>query len=140
MIAAGKLLTLLKFAAGGLISAPTALGVTAALHEWLGLQENSAAGLGLCAALAVNFVFLRHVVFAGSRMSLSRQIGMFLASSGLFRAAEYAGFLVVNRISGAHYLVALAAVLGASFLIKFFVYDKLVFARRPATDLSKEPR
>jgi len=121
--------TLLRFAAGGLISAPIAIGVTALLHETFAVSEPLAAAGGLGTALVVNFFVLRHLVFASTLTPILRQLSMFLASSGVFRGFEYLGFLLLNVLLNVPYLIALVAVLGVSFILKFLVYDKLVFAR-----------
>ena len=131
------LLRIARFAAGGLVSAPLAIGVTALLHEIFGVGPETAAAFGLLAAMTTNFIVLRYFVFAGTSLRLLRQLGMFLASSGVFRGIEYIGFLILNGI-GVQYLIAMVTVLGLSFLLKFLVYDKLVFARRLSSELGKE--
>ena len=125
-----KPMTLVRFAAGGVISSGVTLGTTAFLHEITGLRETVAAGFGLAAALVVNFLLLRLYVFRGTQRSFSAQLAMFLGSSGVFRAIEYAAFLLVHATLDLHYLVGLILVLGSSFLLKFVVYEGWVFARR----------
>lgn len=122
----------MRFAAGGLISMPVTIGVTALLHEVFALHESAAAAAGLVAALTANFLFLRYVVFASTATPILRQLAMFLASSGVFRGLEYVAFLLLNAALEAQYLLVLAGVLGVSFIIKFLVYENFVFARKGA--------
>jgi putative flippase GtrA len=118
-----------RFLAGGLASTVVTLGTTAALHEIAAVPELVAAAVGLAASLLVNFVVLRFFVFRGTDLPLGRQALMFLGSSGLFRGLEYIGFFVLHLL-GVHYLVGLVLVLGSSFMVKFIVYQKLVFSRK----------
>lgn len=120
---------LLKFGAGGVLSASIALGVSALLHELASVREALAAAAGLVSALAVNFFALRYVVFSGTVVSVPRQLLGYLGSACVFRGLEYVGFLLLNGLVAVHYLVALTIVLGISFLLKFLVYDKWIFAR-----------
>jgi len=122
---------LVRFFVGGLLSVGVTLGVTAYLHEIVGVHERIAAAVGFACALVTNFLFMRFYVFRGTPVPLLRQLAMFLASSGVFRGLEYAGFWATNA-AGVHYLAALVLVLGCSFVIKFVVYEKLVFARKPS--------
>jgi putative flippase GtrA len=121
---------LARFLAGGVASTVVTLGTTAALHEMAGIPEVIAAAVGLAASLLVNFAVLRFFVFRGTELPLVRQAMMFLGSSGVFRGLEYSGFFVLHLV-GVHYLVGLVLVLGSSFVVKFFVYERLVFSRKP---------
>ena len=120
---------LLKFGVGGVLSVSIALGMSALLHEVLGIRETFAAAGGLVSALTVNFFVLRYIVFAGTVVSIPQQLAGYLGSAGVFRGLEYVGFLLLNTLVQIHYLVALTIVLGVSFLLKFLVYDKWVFKR-----------
>jgi putative flippase GtrA len=131
---------LIRFAAGGVLSSGVTLGVTALLHELVGVSESVAAAGGLATALIVNFVFLRIVVFGSRAAPIMHQLAKFLASSGAFRAFEYVAFLIVNSLFPIHYLVALILVLGSSFLLKFLVYERFVFVHRDAAQVREEPR
>jgi putative flippase GtrA len=125
------LASLLRFAAGGVLSAAVTIGTTALLHEVFGVRESIAAGAGFAAALTVNYFFLRHVVFRSSHLPVGRQLMLFIGSTGVFRGSEYLAFLALNMWLRVPYWAALPSVLCASFLLKFMVYDRLVFARRP---------
>jgi putative flippase GtrA len=128
-----------RFFAGGVVSVGVTLAVTALLHEFAAVPERIAAAIGLVTALVVNFAVLRFFAFRGTGVPLGRQLPMFLASSGVFRGLEYGGFFVLHWL-GVHYLLALVMVLGVSFIVKFLVYDKLVFARERAHGQSKTPQ
>jgi putative flippase GtrA len=121
---------LFRFGIGGLLSSGVAVGMTAILHELASLSQPLAAALGLVSAMVVNFLMLRYFIFRGTHLPVVRQSLTFLASSGLFRGLEYVAFLLVNAISGTHYLIALVLVLGGSFILKFIVYEGWVFARQ----------
>lgn len=129
-----------RFAAGGVLSSGVTLGVTALLREVFGASEAIAAAGGLASAMLVNFLFLRHVVFASRATPISRQLVMFLASNGVFRVLEYLGFLVVIRVLDIHYLLSLVIVLGVSFLLKFVVYERFVFSQRDSAAIQQGRR
>jgi putative flippase GtrA len=129
-----------RFAAGGVLSSAVTLGVTALFREVFGIRESIAAAAGLASAMVVNFLFLRHVVFASGATPISRQLTMFLASNGVFRVLEYLGFLVVIGMLNVHYLLALIMVLGVSFLFKFLVYERFVFSHRDSATNAQDHR
>jgi putative flippase GtrA len=120
---------LIRFFVGGLLSVGVTAGVTTFLHEIHGVGVPQAGAAGFVSSLVTNFLFMRFYVFRGTKVPLLRQLAMFLASSGVFRGLEYAGFYV-TQAAGVHYQLALLLVLGCSFMLKFFVYEKLVFARK----------
>jgi len=122
---------LLRFFVGGLLSVGVTAGVTTLLHEVYEVSVPAAGAAGFACSLVTNFLFMRFYVFRGTRVPLVRQLAMFLASSGVFRGLEYAGFYLTHA-AGVHYQLALVLVLGCSFMLKFFVYEKLVFARKPS--------
>mgnify|MGYP001333867415 FL=1 len=136
-----KLGALGRFLVGGLVSSGVTLATTASLHELVAVPERLAAALGLATALVVNFVVLRFFVFRGTNLPLGRQLLVFLGSSGVFRGFEYAGFIVLHLLS-VYYLLALVVVQGVSFIVKYFFYDKFVFARKSPDEPAKasQPR
>ena len=143
LLSKARLMALLRFGMGGLLSSGVAISVTAALHELGFLTERVAAAAGLAAALIVNFLVLRYFVFRGTRLPFARQLLLFLGSSGVFRGLEYLGFLLVSGVFGMHYLLALVVVLGVSFILKFAVYEGWVFVRSAGphtSDHQTEPR
>ena len=68
---------LLRFAAGGVLSAGVTLSVTAVLHEVFAVPEPKAAAIAMLAALSVNYVFLRYVAFRGTHIPWQRQLVLF---------------------------------------------------------------
>jgi putative flippase GtrA len=122
---------LARFALGGVVSSSVVLGVSALLAETHVVGERVAPAIGLATSLAVNFLVLRHFVFRSTERPVARQGLEFLASSGAFRAFEYAGFLAVDSLLHVHYLIALVLVLGTSFGLKFLWYESHVFKREP---------
>lgn len=128
-----KFKSIVRFGLGGVVSSGVAVGGTALLHEIGDIPERIAAAFGLAASLIVNFMVLRYFVFRGQQTSVWRQLPMFLATSGIFRALEYAGFFLVNTYLHLQYLLALLLVLGTSFILKFLVYEGLVFVKKAST-------
>jgi len=124
-----RLASLVRFGIGGVLSSGVALGSTALLHELGSVNERLAAAVGLAAALTVNFVMLRFFVFRGTRSAFVPQLLVFLGSSGVFRGLEYAAFFALNALLHVQYLLAMVAVLGCSFILKFLVYEGWVFVR-----------
>lgn len=132
-LSASRLKALVRFGLGGVVSSAVALGGTALLHETADVPERVAAAAGLAASLLVNFVMLRVFVFKSTQQSAWRQVPMFLATSGVFRALEYGGFFLVNTYLHLQYLLAMVLVLGTSFVLKFLVYEGLIFVRKAGT-------
>jgi putative flippase GtrA len=131
LLTRAKLESLARFALGGVLSSGISIGTTALLHEVGSVSPRIAAAVGLALALLVNFVVLRYFVFkGGSPRPLARQLVMFLGSSGVFRALEYVGFLILSSWLKLHYMVAMLATLAVSFVLKFLFYEMWVFRRR----------
>lgn len=131
--------SLVRFGLGAGLSLSISLGGTALLVEGLGVPPAWAFPLSLVAATAVNFLFTRFFVFRGTVVPWKSQLVTYLASSVLFRGAEYAGFLVLLRAAGAPYPVAIIAAQVVSFVAKFLFYRAVVFARPPAKDPAPPP-
>ncbi len=133
---AEKLRALIRFGLGGVVSATVAVGATALLHEIGGVPERVAGAGGFAAALVVNFFVLRYFVFAASGGALRRQLPSFLATTGALRAVEFSAFFAVHKYLHWHYLLTMIMVLGTSFMLKFLIYEGLVFAKHaaPAAD------
>jgi putative flippase GtrA len=130
VLSADKFKALIRFGLGGVLSSAVALGTTALLHEMGDVPERIAGAGGLAAALCVNFVVLRVFVFRATQTSAWRQLPMFLATTGAFRALEYTAFFMINKYLHMHYLLAMVLVLGSSFVLKFLVYEGLVFVKK----------
>ncbi len=63
-------------------------------------------------------------------MPIRRQFAAYTASAIGFRVSEYLGFLALHTILGVHYIITMFVVQGATFVIKFFFYGRLVFRGR----------
>ena len=117
-----------RFAAMGAVGFGLNVAVTVSLHEWLGAPEELAFAVALVTVFVFSFLTSRYLIFSGaSRAGARKQLFKFVLSSAGFRFAEYVGFLVLHTLFGLPYLVAIVAVLGASFLTKFFTYSTVVF-------------
>lgn len=108
------------------------LGTTATLHEAFGVAPEVAFAIALVLVFIVNFIGLRWWIFAGTERPLGSQFVAFGLSSLVFRALEYAGYLVLLRALGLPYLIAAIATIGVSFVAKYIVYDTWLFSRTSA--------
>ncbi len=105
-------------------------GLTAALCQLMALPEETAFAIALASVFTMNFLFMRHWVY-DDRLSTTdgiRQFRFCIIVSCFFRMAEWLSFVLLNWLLVLHYLVILTIVTSGSFTIKFFVYDRLVFA------------
>jgi putative flippase GtrA len=117
-----------RFAAMGAVGFGLNIAVTVSLHEWLGAPEELAFAVALAAVFVFSFLTSRYLIFAGaSHGDPRRQLLKFALSNAGFRVAEYVGFLVLHTLLRLPYLLAIVAVLGFSFLTKFFTYSTVVF-------------
>ena len=105
------------------------VGLTAFLHEILGISPGISFAVALACAYAVNFFNNRRWVFASDAEAFP-QVVKFLSVSLVFRLAEYLVFVLLHIILGLHYLLAVLISLFSFYFIKFFVYKKLVFTSR----------
>jgi len=117
----------LRFGAVGGIGFGLNLAATVTLHEVVGVPEELAFAVAQVVIFFFSFVSARHFIFEGSAGDPKRQLIKFALSSVGFRGAEYVGFLVLHTFLEIPYVVAVVAVLGSSFLVKFFFYGTVVF-------------
>lgn len=117
-----------RFGAMGAVGFAFNIAVTVALHEWVGAPEEFAFAVALAVVFVFSFVTSRYLIFAGASYGdAKKQLLKFALSNAGFRVAEYVGFLVIHSVLGVPYLVAIVAVLGCSFVTKFFTYNAVVF-------------
>jgi putative flippase GtrA len=117
-----------RFGAMGAAGFALNLAVTVSLHEWVGAPEELAFAVALAVVFVFSFVTSRYLIFAGAAHGDPRkQLVRFAISNAGFRVAEYLGFLVLHTLLDLPYLAAIVAVLGFSFLTKFFTYSTVVF-------------
>jgi putative flippase GtrA len=119
---------LLRFIGSGLLVFPVGLGVSALCHEVFGWRAEIAAAAAVGSLLLVNFVLGRAYVFRSSGR-IAYQLPRFLGIALVMRGAEYLMFLALFETLHAPYLVAIAASLAMSSLIKFFAYRSWAFPR-----------
>jgi putative flippase GtrA len=122
------LLGLIRFGAVGGATFTTNIGLTAFLHQGLGISAEVAFALSLGTILIISFFACRYWIFkTGSEGDPKHQALLFLLSTLAFRGTEYLGFLLLHTVFGVHYLVAVAAILVTTFFAKFFFYRDAVF-------------
>lgn len=102
-------------------------GVTVGLHELGGVPKEVAYAVALCVITLFNFLGFRHFVYRTADAALMKQFLAYLASCAGFRLTEYCTFVVLERWVGVPYTLALVGVQGMSFVLKFFVYRRVVF-------------
>lgn len=106
------------------------LGITAGLHEGLGVSPEVSFAVALLTVFIVNFSAMRWWVFPGSGRSATRQLALFVLTSLVSRSIEYAAFLLLLHIAGVFYLAAAALTLVVSMVVKYFVYGSWLFAEQ----------
>jgi putative flippase GtrA len=116
-----------RFAAMGLIGMVLSVGITAFVHEVLGISEELAFAVALASVVSFHFMSGRYVIYGAAAGDPKRQLLRFGLATGGFRAAEYLGFLVLHTLIGVPYLLVIVIVLGSSFIAKFFFYGRVVF-------------
>jgi len=106
------------------------LGITAGLHEALGVSPEISFAVALVIVFLTNFTGMRSWVFRGTRRPVVFQFMGFGLSSLSFRGLEYCGYLLLYRTFGIPYLAAAVSTIGVSFVVKYVVYDSWLFSRR----------
>lgn len=118
---------LIRFGLVGVVIFGVALGLTALLHEALGLSEELAFGITLVVVLVGGFLANRHLVFNASAGDLRHQSVHYALASVVFRGLQYLSFLALHTWLGMAYPLAITIVLWSWFLIKFFYYGARIF-------------
>lgn len=117
---------LLRFGSGAVVSLSSTLAITYVATEWIMLSEKISFAVALICVFFINFLYLRHFVFA-SALPWRRQMRDFFVASIGFRLAEYVAYLLLLDVLGIHYLLTVVVVLSISFVVKFIVFDRRVF-------------
>ena len=124
----------LRFAALSVLSFAGYLGLTAFLHEFVGVSSYVAVPIAMACITLLNFYTLRLFIFDNAGRQWLTQLAGFLASIAGFRVAEYGCFLLLHGLLGFVYLYAYAVILFASAICKFIFLRSVLFAPvRPAT-------
>lgn len=118
---------LIRFAGVGILTFGVGIGVTALVHEVLGMREEIGAATSLAVLLFLGFFLSRNFTFS-SRGRIRHQAWKFLFVAGAMRGFEYLLFLTFFLILGVNYLIAVALGLGISFFAKFILYRNWIFA------------
>jgi putative flippase GtrA len=121
---------LFRFGAIGGVGFVVNFGLTAFLHEIVGLSAELAFAVALVVVFFGNFLSCRYLVFDATADDPKKQLLHYAFASFGFRFAQWSSFVVLHRWLGVPYLLAVAVVLVSWFLIKFSVYRAFVF--RPA--------
>jgi len=122
-----SLARLIRFGLVGVVVFGVSLGLTALLHELLGMSEELAFGITLVVVLLGGFAANRYVVFDASGGDARRQGAHYAAAALSFRGLQYLSFLALHTWLGVPYVPAIIVVLGFWFLIKYAYYGKRVF-------------
>ncbi len=123
---------IVRFGLVGIVVFGVSLGLTALLHEVLGLSEELAFGITLVVVLVGGFTANRHLVFDASDGDARRQGAHYAVAALTFRGLQYLSFLALHTGLGMPYVPAIIIVLGFWFLIKYVYYGERVFkAGRP---------
>jgi putative flippase GtrA len=121
----------LRFTAATGLSFGVNLGLTAALHEWFGVAEETAFGVALAVVFLMNFAMLRWWIYGRRPGSLAWEFAGYSVSALAFRGAEYLAFLLVHTWLNVHYTAAILGIQAVSFVSKYVYYGAVIF-RRPA--------
>jgi putative flippase GtrA len=117
-----------RFAALGAAGFVLNLVITVSLHERLGAPEELAFAVALAVVFVFSFLTSRYLIFSdAAHGDPKKQLLKFAVFSAGFRVSEYLGFLVLHTLLRLPYLPSIVAVLGVSFLTKFFTYSTVVF-------------
>ena len=116
-----------RFAAMGSLGLGLNVGITAFVHEVLGVSEELAFAVALACVVSFHFLSGRYVIYGAAAGDPKRQLLRFGLATGGFRGAEYLGFLVLHTLVGVPYLAVIVIVLGSSFIAKFVFYGRVVF-------------
>jgi putative flippase GtrA len=120
-----KSLTRFKgYLAASALSFVVNIGLTSFLHEVISMKPMWAYGISLIVLLCINFLLMRY---------WQKQFVATALTSFGFRVSEWVFFVGLNEFLRVNYLLAMLIVMGISFLLKFFVYDRLIFNKKQST-------
>lgn len=120
---------LIRFGSVGLFSFALGAGLSALFSEVLGLRAEASVAISLGILLVTNFWLSARFVFRTAERVSYGHFARFAGTSLLMRGSEYVLFLVLFRIAGLHYLIALTVAMALSSCVKFFLYRGYVFGR-----------
>jgi len=120
--------TRIRFIIYMLISYCTMQGTIYLAHDKIGLNENLAATIAVVLVSLMNFFWLMIFVYRTADGHRGRQFWKYLQSIVGFRLWELVVFYLLHELLGIHYLIASTIMQAQSVLMKFVVYNKLVFS------------
>lgn len=115
------------------------LGLTALLHEQLGVSSYIAVPISMACITLFNFFTLKLFIFPSSELHWLKQLAGFITSIAGFRVAEYIAFLLLHGLIALPYLPAYATILGASAACKFLFLRTVLFAGPKQASVLPEP-
>jgi putative flippase GtrA len=118
-----------RFVGFGVMSYGLGIAISAFLTEIVRLSAEAAVAVSLAILIVVNFWLSRRFVFRATG-EVRSQFSRFLSTTVVMRGVEYLLFLLLYRVVGLHYLLALTVGMGLSTCIKFFLYRGLVFGQQ----------
>jgi putative flippase GtrA len=121
-----------RFLGLGGVSFAVNVGLTVLLTEKLHLPPEVSFAIAIVVVFTMNFLACRYFVFDSRSQDFRQQLLRFAMTSGGFRGSEWLALLVCHRLLGIeNYGMAIVAILIVSTIVKFFVYQRVVFTGRP---------
>lgn len=105
------------------------LGLFALFVNWGAMPPELSAAAAAIIVMGLNFVACRYWIFEAHDGNVQKQLALFIAATLAFRGAEIGLFSFLYRLTYSDELLVYSVVLVASFLIKFFFFEKAVFSR-----------
>ena len=121
-----SIIKLTKMGILGVVTFVLTLMITAFLTEVVGLYYLYSYVIALTTAIIINFIVNIKLVFYVN--SSTARIVKYLTTLGIVFILNPLFLKILTEITHLHYLVATAFVTILSFLLKFLIYDKWVFA------------
>ncbi|MBD3676182.1 MAG: GtrA family protein [Planctomycetaceae bacterium] len=104
------------------------------LYKKFGIEESIAAGIAVVLVSLMNFFWLMIYVYRTADGHRWRQFWKYLHSIVGFRIWELVVFAVLHELLGIHPLVSSTIMQAQSVVMKYFVYNKLVFSSKKHPD------
>jgi len=118
-----------KFAAGGILNLAAKTGVVFFLAEAVGVWYFAAYVLVIAALVVSNFFYNSYVTFS-VKSGKRRTFVKYLIALLIFYTID-ATFVKLITDTGLHYLISIVSVTAIIFVVKFFVFDRIIFVSRP---------
>ena len=119
----------IKFIAGGAVAYVINLSITILLTEVFHFYYLLSFILALITVLFFNFFFAMKVIFKVNEKPMLRFL-YYIIAYGIFMLMNIALVKVTTEILRIYYIVSIITVTGVLFIIKFIVYDLLIFNQK----------